>query len=336
MSEAPIDSAAPLEPAPPEPAPASRRSGPAILAAAAAVLTAVVVLIAASPFWAPAVMPALPWGDSTPQSKPKPSPPAPPTQAAAPAADPAIAALRTQAAQNAAALQVLGQQVAALVAKPAPDLAPLQQQVASLAASAAELTQKVAALDKAAQHAPNSGAALTLVLLQIEEAIEAGRPFAAEYQALVALSRDHPDIAKAAEPLAGPATSGVASRAVLIARLHQLAPQIATAAPPAKAGWRSQIVARLRSLVTIRRVDGEGQDPAESAIAASERALASGDLNAAIGELSALSGAKLAAAQPWLAMARQRLAVETALKQIETLLTAELGPAPAASPAKPG
>jgi hypothetical protein len=253
----------------------------------------------------------------------------------APELDPALAALKTQSTQNTAALQELGQQVAALAARPAPDLAPLQQQIASLSASVADLTQKTAVLDKAAQSGPADAAALALVLLQIEQAVEIGRPFEAEYRALIALSRDHPDIANAATPLAGPAASGVASRAVLIARLHQLAPQIAAASPPAEPGWRSQIVARLRSLVTIRRVDGDGQSPAEAAVSAAERDLAGGDLDAAITALSALDGANLAAAQPWLGMARQRLEVETVLRRVEILVTAELGGAPTV-PAKPG
>jgi hypothetical protein len=127
----------------------------------------------------------------------------------------------------------------------------------------------------------------------------------------------------------------VASRAVLAARLHQLAPQIAAAAPPAKSSWRSQIVARLRSLVTIRRIDGAGQSPAEAAVSNAERELTGGDLKAAVDALAGLGGTNLAAAQPWLGMALQRLAVETALRQIRTLVTAELGEAPAA-PAKPG
>jgi len=330
----------PVEPPPAEPPPEvaapppPHRVGRAILAAAAVVVVAFAA-IAATPFWAPAVIQLLPWGAAP--AKPQPQPALPPAAAlppapATPAPDPALAVLKTQSAQNAAALQALGQQVAALAAKPAPDLAPLQQQVASLSASVADLTQKIAALDKAAQAGPADAAALALVLLQIEQAVEIGRPFGAEYRALITLSRDHPDIAAATTPLAAPAASGVASRAVLIARLHQLAPRIADAAPPAEPGWRSQIVARLRSLVTIRRIDGDGQSPAEAAVSAAESALAGGDLDAAITALSALDGANLAAAQPWLGMARQRFEVETVLQRIETLITAELG----AAPAKPG
>jgi len=319
------------ETAPPEEgeAPPPRRAGRATVAAAA-VLVLIVAAIGTMPFWAPQVMQLLPWGAAAP--KPQPAPP-PSIAQAPPTPDPAIAALKAQAAQNAAALQALGQQVAALAAKPPPDLGPLQQQIAALSASVADLSQKLAALDKAARAAPADDTALVLVLLQIEEAVEIARPFAAEYQALVTLSRGHSDIAAAAAPLAGPAAAGVASRAALTARLHQLAPQIAAAQPPVKSGWRSQVVARLRSLVTIRRIDGAGQSPAEAAVSAAERDLAGGNLDAAIGALSGLSGANLAAARPWLDSARQRLLVETTLRQVTILVTAELGGAPPA-PAK--
>jgi hypothetical protein len=126
-------------------------------------------------------------------------------------------------------------------------------------------------------------------------------------------------------PLDGPATSGVASRTALVARLRELAPQIATAKPPPKATWKSQIVARLRSLVTVRRIEGADQTPAEGAVGGAERALASGDLAGAVATLDGLSGPSRAAAQPWLQMAKARLAVEAALRQVEAALTVAVG-----------
>ena len=355
----PVSAEASAIDSPPEAAPPTR-SHWWIFPIVVVVLVVVAGAVAATAYWAPAVMQALLWGN--------PPPPNPPSTRASPAAatlDDALAArvaaleaaqaksdqnaalthalgqrlaaleaAQAKSDQNAAAAQALGQRVAALEGRPAPDLTPLQNELTSLTASVAELTQKLAAIDKASA-APADGIALALLLVQIREAVEIGRPFAAEYQALAALSRNHPDIAAAAAPLGEPAKSGVASRAVLAGRLHQLAPQIAAAVAPAKSSWRSQIVARLRSLVTIRRIDGAGQSPAEAAVSNAERALASGDLQTAIDALSGLGGANLAAAQPWLGMAQQRLAVETALHQIEALVTAELGGAPTA-PAKPG
>lgn len=294
----------------------------------AAVAVAVVVgAVATAPFWAPVVVRMLPWGapnGATAAAKPQPA-------AAAPSSDPAIAALRAQASQNAGALQQLGQRVAALETKPPPappDLSAIEQQLGALSKTIADLTQRVGALEKVAQAQPAGdpkNTALALVLLQIRDAVDLGRPFDAEYHALLALARDHPDIAAAAAPLAGPAESGVASRAVLAERLRALAPEIATAKPPPKPNWKSQIVARLRSLVTIRRIDGDQQTPAEAAVAAGQRTMASGDLKGAVAALDGLTGASRAAAEPWLRMAKGRLAVEEALRQVEAALTVSLG-----------
>jgi hypothetical protein len=277
--------------------------------------------ITTTPFWAPPVMQLLPWGQPIPAPQPAAAP------RAEPAADPGIAATRSQAAQNATTLQQLGQRIAALEGKPPPDLASIQQQLATLAKTNAELTESIAALQKAAAQPatdPNK-AALALALLQIREAVDLARPFDAEYQTLVVLARDQPEIEAAAQPLAGPAVSGVASRAALIERLRQLAPQIATARPPPKPGWKSQIVARLRALVTIRRLEGDAQTPAETAVGIAQHDMASGDLAGAVEALSGLAGPGQIAAEPWLRMARQRLAVETALRQVATAVTAALG-----------
>ena len=302
--------------------------------AAVALLVLVAGALATTSYWAPPLMDMLPWGGRTPVAAPIPAQPPAARDDALAARVAALEAGQAKSNQTAAALQTLSQRIVTLETKPGLDLTPLQNQMTSLAASVADLTKKVGTLDQASA-APADGTATALVLLQIGDAVQTGRPFDAEYQALTTLSRNHPDIAAAAAALAEPAKSGVASRAVLIVRLHQLAPQIAAAPPPAKSSWRSQIVARLRSLVTIRRIDGPGQSPAEAAVSNAEKALSSGDLNGAIEALSGLTGANLTAAQPWLGMARQRLAVETALRQIETLIAAGLGGGPAA-PAKSG
>jgi hypothetical protein len=324
LSEPAEESGPPASP-PPEPPPLKvpRRLGIPVLIAAGAVLV-VIIAVAATPFWAPGIMAVLPWGG--PAASPQPASPQPP------APDPALAAARAQASQTAAAVQQLSQRLAALEAKPAPppDLSAIERKLGALDKTSEGLSEKVAALDKAERDQPATDpkiTAMALALLQIHNAVETGRPFEPEYRALVALAHDHPEIASAAKPLDGPATSGVASRATLAARLHELGPQIATAKPPPKASWKSQIVARLRSLVTIRRVEGADQTPAEGAVGSAERALASGDLASAVATLGALSGPSQAAAQPWLQMAKARLAVEAALRQVEAALTVAVGSA---------
>jgi hypothetical protein len=327
MSEPGEEITAPPEtPEPPSAVERSRVGAPVLIAAAAAAAI-VIGALAATPFWAPSIMQILPWG--APVAQPQPAAPATP--------DLAMAALKTQVSQNAAMLQQLGQRLATLEAKappPPPDLWPIQQHLAVLDKSIADLTQSVAALDKTAAARPAAdpkNTAIALVLLQIHDAIDIGHPFSAEYQALVALAHGDTDITAAAAPLAGPAASGVASRSVLAERLRQLAPQIATAKPPPKPGWKSQIVAQLRSLVTIRRIEGGEQTPAETAVSSARQAMASGDLAGAVDALDRLDGASRETAQPWLQMAKQRLAVETALRQVETALATALGnAAPAA------
>jgi hypothetical protein len=266
-----------------------------------------------------------------------------------------IAAAQKTASDAAATLQPLDRRIAALESKPlasAGDVAELRQELKSLenrptasagdvgevrqlleklTAAGGELNRRIAALEKAEQAqsvADPTDTALLLAVLRIREAIEVARPFAAEYEAVAALARNRPDIAAAAAPLAERAKSGVASRGVLAQRLHALAGTIATAeAPPADDDWGERAWARLRGLVTIRRIDGAGQSAPEAALSVAERSLAAGDLAGAVAALDPMSGPAAEAARPWLQMARQRLAVEAALHQVEGLLVARLGAA---------
>jgi hypothetical protein len=213
--------------------------------------------------------------------------------------------------------------------------------VAKVADTAADLATRVEAVEKAVRSqtaGDPTDIALVLALLQIRDAVEAGRPFAAAYEALVALARARPEIAAAAAPLAEPATAGLAGRPVLANRLRELAGAIAPAsasenapgnAIAAEPDWADQAMARLRGLVTIRRIDETGHQqvgggPA-AAVNAALSARASGDLEGAVGALDALAGASAEAARPWLRMAKERLAAEAALQRIEALLVARLG-----------
>jgi hypothetical protein len=329
-------------PPPPEPAPPPpmRRSRQAPIVAALAIV-AIVALVLASPFWAPALMPLLPWAASPSTGAPAAlSTRLDQIQAAQTSLGQAVGAA---AKTDAAALGALDKRVAALETKPSStpsDLSGIQQQIAALTATAGALDSRIAALEKTVKALPAgdpTDAALALVALQIGDAVRAARPFAAEYDTFVALARSRSDLAAAAQPLAGAAKAGLASRAVLTARLRALDDKIATVAPPAPAAddWRGRIVARLRSLVTIRRVDGGGETPAQAAVGKAEQALAGGDLAGAVAALQPLTGSDAEAAKSWLQMAAARLQAEQALREIATLLAAHLG-APGAAAAPPG
>jgi hypothetical protein len=315
----------------PEPAPVRRRHRAALTLALA--LGVLIVVIGASLFWAPGLIPLLLWHGTRPAP-----------QQSDPVASLAARLDRVEAAQSKesqaiaaagnadkAALAPLDQRLRALETKPPPappDLSGIRQQIAALSG-------RIDALDKAvkAQQAGDpTDAALALVALQIGDAVRAARPCAAEYQAFAALAKNRPEIAAAAAPLEEPAATGVASHVVLTQEIHVLAAKIETVAPPPAKNWRERVIGLLRGLVTIRRIDGTGDSPDEAAIDAAEKALAQGDLAGAVAALGKLSGDHADAAKPWLQMAQARLGVENALHKVTALLAARLGSAAADKP----
>ena len=343
--------AAPQQPAPPRrrtPSPGLAdlrgRAGQGRVTIALAGALLVIAMVATAPFWAP-LLPWAPGNEPAPEARtPRAEAPRQPRE------------MQRQPAEAAASpvLEDLDRRVAALEAKPAApaeDLAESRQEVAKLAASAAELATRIEVVDKEVHSrtaADPTDIALVLALLQIRDAIEVGRPFAAAYEALVALAQGRPEIAAAAAPLAGPATAGLPGRPVLASRLRELADAIARADTSAKASatagaaapdWADQALRRLNGLVTIRRIDGPGRGQPgaapSAAVSAALQALAGGDLEGAVGALDKLAGAPAETAGPWLRMAKERLAAEAALQQIEALLVARLG-APANAPAGSG
>jgi hypothetical protein len=254
--------------------------------------------------------------------------------------------LETAMAATKTSLQQLDQRVAEIEAQSAArktsdaaDMQKIQQELARLGTMTNDLTGRVGTLEHDQQSQktdePRTGAVLALLLAQMREAVEQARPFAAEYNAFTTLAHD-PDLAVAARPLAEAARNGVASRAVLAKRLAELAGRIATASEPAaEPDLGQQVLAHLRGLVTIRRIDGSSQTGPEAAVSTAQSALARGDLAGAVAALDALSGANAEAARPWLQIARERLAVEAALDHLQELVTVRLGSAPPARPASP-
>jgi hypothetical protein len=214
-----------------------------------------------------------------------------------------------------------------------------QQELSRLGKVEGDLAERMAALERTAQSEDKPGlradGMLALLLGQMREAIEQARPFPAEFDAFIKLARNS-DFAAAAQRLAEPARNGVASRAVLAKGLTELAGRMAVSdAPAAKSDWREQTLARLRGLVTIRRIDGSSHTGsnggATGAVGAAQTALARGDLAGAVAALESLTGVDADAARPWLLMARERLGAEKALDRVQELLTERLG-SPSAPP----
>lgn len=255
----------------PAPTPPDRGSRSTAVLLLAVLLALVIAAVAASPFWAPAVAPLLPWG-RTPASaaedyaalaarvaalEQRPVPPVvdlDPIKSAQAALGQRVAEIeaavdavrRNQetAAAAKAALAQLDRRVAAIEAQSASHnadaAAALQkmQQLAPLAGVTAGLADRLAAVEgqvHAQSHADRTGAGLMLALLQMREAVEGGRPFPAEHAAFEDLARGDPDVAAAAAPLADIAGRGVTSRAELSRRLAELGVRIDAASQPAPA-----------------------------------------------------------------------------------------------------
>ncbi|TMJ54724.1 MAG: hypothetical protein E6G90_08250, partial [Alphaproteobacteria bacterium] len=308
-----------------------------------------------SPFWAPAIAPLLPWGAVLPAG-PIPDYAALAARLEAIERRPAVPAIDVSAigsAQSALARRVdqleaarngdrqsetavaslkaglqrleeqLGRieaQAASRDAREAAETGKVQQELTRLRTLAADFADRLAEQERrsrAEERTQSTDAALLVALLQIREAVEQARPFAAELNAFTALAHDRPDLLATAAPLAEVAREGVAGRLALTKRLAEVAGHIASAtALPPQADWEAQALARLRSLVTIRRIEGAPQSEPEASVRAAETALGRGDLGEAVAQLDRLADANAEAAGPWLRIARQRLAVEAALTHL--------------------
>ena len=329
----------------------------------AALLLLVIAGVGSSPFWARDVEPLLPWGSQSAapaedyaalaarvaaiENRPAPPPPdiaAINSTASALArrvdqleaargadrqTDAAVAGIKAGLQQLEERLSVFEARSASRANSETAEFEKLRQQLAQFASISSDLADRLPAIERrvgAAGSAVRTDSALLAALLQMREAVETARPFATEYDAFIALAHDQPDLIAAAQPLAELAQAGVAGNAVLSERLGQLSGRIVPAvAPPVDSDLRTQALAWLHSLVTIRRIDAASQTGQEPAMNVAEGALVRGDLPGAVSALQTLSGPKSAAIQSWLQTAQQRLAAEATLAHLQDLLVARLG-----------
>lgn len=334
-----------LPPLPP-PLPRGRRS----LAVPLLVLLLVAVLgvVGSAPYWSPRIVALLPWG--------------PPQQADTGEDTAALEARLAAAEQRIAALT---QQAPAPTEAPSPPpseappqnaqdrlaalalLSQMQGELRRLGQAQQQLADRIdqsnARIDAIAKQSISGGDSATRVLMvalgELRGALETSRPFYAELATVAALAHDRPEIATALGPLETASHSGLPSQAMLASQFadHDAAEILRAdlASPPANEGLGQRILAKLRSLVVIRRVDaGADGDPVEMAVADAQAMLDKGDLAGAVKALDGLTGPAGAAARVWLAPAHQRLAAEQVLAKLSEAVAADL--ATGAEPAKSG
>jgi hypothetical protein len=235
-------------------------------------------------------------------------------------------------------IQSLDDRLAAIERRPAPDasvsLGPVEEQLQQLSARLDQTDTRLSQLIKdQTTRGYSAQRVLIVALADLGNAVSTSRPFAAPLASVEALGQSRSGWATALRPLEGPAKSGIPSTAVLAQRFSD---EVATAilradagSPSAQSGLGQAVLAKLRSLVVIRRTDGAGDsaNPVDSAVAMSEAALAKDDLAGAVAALSNLSGAPATAASAWLQQAQQRLQAEQTIAKLTQELSSDLAAA---------
>jgi hypothetical protein len=317
-------------------APSGGRNGAPWIAAIVAIVVALLVT-GSAPFWAP----LLPWStgaDAALEAQVQAA------ETARRAAEARVARLEAQmqqiesSARNAApaaSLAALTDRIASLEHRPdttaqsAQDLARLRQDIAGLSSRLDAIEARLDKLAAAQTAEGGNDRMLFLAIAALRAAVSGSGPYQGELAAVDALAHGDGVVMAALQPLAGAAQSGIPSTAVLADRFaRETAPAIfraAAAGPASGANWSERILARVRSLVVIHRVDGGSGDATEAAVAQAERALDAGDLAGAVAAVQTLTGTASEAATKWLAAADRRLAAERALDNLAQQVAQRLG-----------
>jgi hypothetical protein len=221
----------------------------------------------------------------------------------------------------------LGAEDQALAAKMNQQVAEIREQIAALRSALGDMQGK---LQKAGQPRATGSARIALhalLLGQLEAEINAGRPYRAPLDRFRGAVQA-PEVGKLLAALDSRADSGIPNRAELEKRFRVLLRELAlTPAEPALApdaaaepgetflGW---LRARLKGLVSVRRVAGPGPLPP---LSKAEAAVMAGDLVKAAGILDAAGAAK---AKVWIADVRAHAAAEETLAKLRLHIGAAL------------
>ena len=272
----------------------------AVMSWLASALVLVLALVATSPYWAPSLSSVLPWGM--------------PGGAGNPALGGRLDAIEQKLSQLANQPNEAGA---------TPDLTAVQSKLQDQAAAQDKLDQRLGALEARVANLSDDPQRLLLISLgQLSAAIETSRPYAGELGSAEALASKRPDILAQLKTLDAAASVGIPGAAVLARQFSQdVAPAMLRAGADSNAAadsWWQRVLARLRSLVVIRRTDADGQqsaDPVVAAVSTAEAALDQGDVAGAVGTIEALPADTRTPAQPWLVLAHKRLDAEATVAQ---------------------
>ena len=251
--------------------------------------------------------------------------------AAAPAPPPVdLGPVETRIADLDHRFDALTMTVAAL---PRVDLAPLQTAVANVASRLVPLEAALStpkAGDRVTEARVEGDAAearaapLAVVAQALIQAINAGRPFTQEVDALRGLGIEDAALA----PLTANAAKGAPTDDMLKAQWAELANAVLSAGrPPAGTSVLDRLAAGAKSLIEVRQVGtSAGEDPAAVA-SRIDAALDRGDVAAALAEWSKLPEAGRSLSQGWADAAHSRLDAATAAQDLLSRAIATLAKA---------
>jgi hypothetical protein len=233
---------------------------------------------------------------------------------------------RQRADAAAAAVAELEKKIAAVPAGQIQrgDLDRLADRVSKLESAAKALQHKLAGQttsgsgDRAARLAVAAGA--------LRSAVERGRPYAVELNAVKSLADD----AGALAPLAPFAATGLPDKAALARDLFQLLPALRRVAGLAagEGGILQRLQSNAEKLVRIRPVNDVAGDDAAAIISRIETRAGRADIAGALAELAKLPPRVRAPAEAWIAKAKARMAAEGASRRFMAQAIAALGKSP--------
>lgn len=174
--------------------------------------------------------------------------------------------------------------------------------------------------------AQTNAQAVLLAVGQLRQAIASGAPYTLALQALLRIGGNDSRLSEAAGGLQTHAATGVPSLKTLTREYNALAAEIT--APDTAGGFFEQTLNRLKALVKISRIKGQGEGPATTDTPADRagQALHDGDLQTAVGILQGLKEPS-GRVREWVRRARNRLAVERSLALLNVYAVSLLPPA---------
>jgi len=184
---------------------------------------------------------------------------------------------------------------------------------------------RLAALESVRQQATAAMVA-GLETARLAQAVGSGRAYAAELKALTQLKLQAgpavPDIDDLLEQIKPFAETGIASGAALSAQLEARSREILTAIDtPEGADWWQRLLARVRNLVTVRKV-GMGTDSAAppDVLARAEEAARAGEWSRVVAEIETLPQAAKDSLGTWWAEAQARATAQRVLADLSARL----------------